>query len=305
MNVQFTNGFELPLVSVVIPTYNRMPLVIEAIDSVIAQTYNNWELVIVDDGSTDGTAEAVRKIKDSRISINTLTHTGDISDLRNAGAEKSKGDWLAFLDSDDLWLPQKLELQMETLVKEQKRWVYGLYKYINKNGTIYESAEKFAPFAGPIVKEIIMAKTGITICSIIVEKKLFNEIGGFSSHLKFKEDYEFFLRLAWKAEAAITAKIILKVRDHPGRTYKSALYSYEDSASAYKTFINRKPGKELEKLARRRLAYFLSEASVQRFSTGFYSRALQQLGQSLWLRDRPRHWLSAFKRGIYGAGKNE
>ena len=304
MTGQFIDKFESPLISVIIPTYNRSLLIIEAINSVIAQTYTNWELLIVDDGSTDGTVEAVRKIIDDRISIITLPHTGNISNVRNAGVKQSKGEWLAFLDSDDLWLPEKLALQMETLLQQKKRWVYGLYEYIDKNGkTIYNSYEKFAPYAGHVVKEVLLAKTGITICSLVIEKKLFDEIGGFLPHLKTKEDYEFFLRLALKAEAAIIEKIILQIRDHPNRTYKSIAYSYEFSTSAYRSFINLKPGKEFEKLARRRIAHFLSEGSVERFSMGHYSMALQQLGQSIWMGDNPRHWLSALKRGIYEAGK--
>jgi len=292
MTDQFTARNEVPLVTVVMPTYNRMPLIIEAINSVIAQTYTNWELIIIDDGSTDGTHEAVKNINDERINLISLSHTGNISDLRNTGVKHSRGEWFA----------EKLQLQMETLVKENKRWVYGLFEYVDKNKEIiYKSSERFIPFSGNIIKEVIMAKTGITICSVVLEKKLFNEIGGFSSNLKIKGDYEFLLRLALKAEAAITEKIIMLVRDHPNRTYRSVTYSYELSASIYKSFINLRPGKQFEKLARRRIAYFLSEASVNRFSKGYYRIALQQLGQSIWMGDRLRHWLSAVKRGLWNS----
>ncbi len=298
------SGGNYPLVSVVIPTYNRLAMLLEAIASVRAQTYTKWELIVADDGSTDNTAETIQRMGDPRIRLIGLPHTGHISNVRNAGVKTSKGEWLAFLDSDDLWMPQKLERQLETLKKEKKRWAYGLFEYRDENQKmIYKSPEKFAPFSGHVVKEIIMGKAGICICSLIVEKKLFDEIGGFSPHLEIKGDYEFVLRLALNAEAAITKEIILRVRDHPNRTYKSATYPHERSASVYQAFINLKPGKEFEKLARTHIAFLLSEASIHRFAKREYRVALRQLSQSLWMRDKPGHWLSALKRGIYAAYK--
>ena len=293
-----------PLISVIIPTYNRLPLLQEAITSVRSQTYTNWELIIVDDGSTDGTADAIQKIGDLRIQVIILPHTGLISNLMNQGAKKSKGEWLAFLDSDDLWMPQKLEVQLETLRKEKKRWIYGLFDYVDENKkTIYKSSEKFVPYAGKIVKEVILGKIGITICSVMIEKKLFDEIGGFSSDPAIRGDYEFLLRLALQVEAAIIPEVIMQVRDHSTRTYKSREYPHERSALTYKAFLNLKPGKEYEKLARKRLAFLLAEASVHRFSKWEYKIALKQISQSLWMRDKPRHWLSALKRGIYAVFK--
>jgi len=111
-----------PLITVLIPTYNRRSLVQEAIASVIAQTYTSWELIVVDDGSNDGTVEAIRNIGDPRIDVVTLTHTGHIGNVFNAGAKKGKGEWLAFLGSDDIWMPRNLETQLEVLKKDNKRW---------------------------------------------------------------------------------------------------------------------------------------------------------------------------------------
>ena len=293
-----------PLISVIIPTYNRLPLLQEAIASVRSQTYTNWELIIVDDGSTDGTAEAIQKIGDLRIRVIILPHTGHISNVMNEGAKRSNGEWLAFLDSDDLWMPKKLEMQIETLKNEKKRWVYGFFDYVDENKRmIYKSSEKFAPYAGKIVKEVILGKTGITICSVLIEKKLFDEIRGFSPDPTVRGDYEFLLRLALKSESAITTEIVMQVREHPTRTYKSRIYPHERTASTYKAFLKLKPGKEFEKLAHKRLAFLLSEASVHRFTKGEFGIALRQLSQSLWMKDKPRHWLSALKRGIYAVFK--
>ena len=295
-------GTDRPLISVIIPTYNRLPLLKEAITSVQEQTYTNWELIIVDDGSTDGTVEFIQQITDPKIHLIAFSHTGHIGQLINEGVNNSIGEWLAFLDSDDLWLPQKLELQIHLLKKEKKKWCYGSFEYIDENKKIiYKSTEKFPPLSGRILEEIIKGQAGIAICSLIVGKKIFEMVGGFSSNPEVRNDYELALRIALKEEIAFVPDIILKVRDHAGRVYKSRTYPYERSALTYKAFLNLNPGKRFEKLTKRKIAFLLSEAAVHRFANRQYRKAMQQLGQSLWLRDKPRHWLSALKRGIYAS----
>jgi hypothetical protein len=156
-----------------------------------------------------------------------------------------------------------------------------------------------------MVKEIIQTKTSITICSILMEKKLFTEIEGFCKdpRLLYRGDFEFTLRLAMKAEAVVIPEILLRVREHAGRVTKSLRDANERSALAYEIFINQKPGKELERLARKQQAFELSEASVYRFADGKNRLALKHLGRALFLRDNFRHWLSALKRGIYAVSK--
>ena len=294
-----------PTVSIIIRTYNRLSLLKEAVESVRAQTYTNWELIIVDDGSTDGTPQAIELIGDPRILLLRLTHTGNINYLINEGVRKAHGEWLAFLDSDDCWLPEKLELQLKTLSATQRKWCYCPFDFVDENNQIiYSSSEKFLPFEGSIVKEIIQAKTGITICSVIVERKLFNEIGGFSTNPELREDYEFFLRIASRAEVAFTSQVLTRIREHPGRVYKSRKYPYDRTALAYKTFISQRPHKHLKKLAKKQVAHLLAEAAVQRFSTGQIKKGMHRLLQSLIMKDNARHWLSACKRSMLAGYKS-
>ncbi|HOC40486.1 MAG TPA: glycosyltransferase family A protein, partial [Bacteroidales bacterium] len=105
------------LVSIIIPVYNGEKYISDTIQSVIDQTYKNWELIIVDDGSTDNTAEIVKQFNDSRISYIKKNNTG-VSDTRNVGAMISKGEILSFLDADDIWLPENLEKKVEKLINE-------------------------------------------------------------------------------------------------------------------------------------------------------------------------------------------
>src|SRR5688500_16163655 len=115
----------MPAVSAVIPTYNRLPLLMQAVESVRAQTFGDWELVVADDGSTDGSAEAVEGLGDPRIRVLRLPHTGNAGAVRNAGVAASGGEWLAFLDSDDVWLPQRLELQLAAVRDANVQWSYA------------------------------------------------------------------------------------------------------------------------------------------------------------------------------------
>ncbi|MEO6539624.1 MAG: glycosyltransferase family A protein, partial [Ferruginibacter sp.] len=101
-----------PKVSIIMPTWNRAAFIMESVESVISQTYKNWELIIVDDGSDDNTAELIAQVKDSRVKFYKAGKIGIGIRLKNIGIERSDGELIAFLDSDDLWPPTKLEKQV-------------------------------------------------------------------------------------------------------------------------------------------------------------------------------------------------
>ena len=104
------------MVSVIIPTYNRETVIGRAIESVLKQTYPHFELLIIDDGSTDQTKRVVERIADERIRYILLEENGGVARARNVGIAEAQYDYIAFLDSDDEWMPEKLELQMERLL---------------------------------------------------------------------------------------------------------------------------------------------------------------------------------------------
>jgi len=301
----FTSS-EHQLVTVVIPTHNRLPLLLEAIDSVKSQTYPHWELIIIDDASTDGTAETIRRINDPNIHIIELTRKAHLGVLRNEGTARARGEWVAFLDSDDLWKPKKLELQLEILNKEKKRWAYGGSELMDENkNTIPHRAGRFLMPSGWIAKQIVTTEADFHISSIIVEKKLFDELDGFTTDplLFCREDHEFTLRLAMHAEAAVVPEKIVRTREHGGRTTNSLSESFERSARVYTAFLKYNRDKTLKKLALRRRAYHLSEASASNFLEGKYNIALKQIFLSFKDGDGIRHWLSACKRGSFAIMK--
>lgn len=121
------------LVSIVMPTYNSEKTIVDSINSVINQTYKNWELLVVDDISTDKTVDIVKSfaLKDSRIKLYILNIKGGASIARNVAIDKSKGRYISFLDSDDMWLPEKLSSQIKFM--EENNYVLTYSNYISKS----------------------------------------------------------------------------------------------------------------------------------------------------------------------------
>ncbi|MDR1626740.1 MAG: glycosyltransferase family 2 protein [Spirochaetia bacterium] len=190
-----------PLVSVIIPTYNRKRLVREAAASVLAQTFRDFELIVVDDGSTDATEESLAA-HGPALRCLRLEHSGMPGLVRNRGARAARGRYLAFLDSDDLWLPEKLELQMgffqtnplgPRLCHTREKWLRG-GKEISQAGQKHRREGDI--FADALVKCVIGPST------LVVEKDLFETCGGFREDLEIAEDYELWLRLGFARPVA-------------------------------------------------------------------------------------------------------
>lgn len=126
------------LVSIIMPTYNCGHFIKESIHSVLAQTYNNWELIIVDDCSTDDTAMIMFSFVDKRIRYYRNEYNYGAALTRNRALREARGQWIAFLDSDDLWLPTKLEKQLAFMQLHNYVFSYHEYKEINEDGTYIE-----------------------------------------------------------------------------------------------------------------------------------------------------------------------
>jgi glycosyltransferase involved in cell wall biosynthesis len=300
INQNFSRGGH-PLVTVVIPTYNRLALVQQAVASVVAQTYTNWELIVVDDGSEDGTSKMILSISDPRIKVVEMRHFGNIAVLRNTGAKTGSGEWLAFLDSDDLWIPQKLEIQLQMLLQEGKRWGYGGFELINKEmRAIPNKAGIYRPLSGWISKEVLTTEASVAIGTLLLERTLFEEVGGFNSDpgLLYREDYELVLRLALRAEVLAIPELLLRIREHSGRTTNAFEYGHDRTAFVYEHFIRTHPEKELAKIARRRMAYELAESAVKRIKQRKYSLAFRRLGKASINGDNWWHLLSVVRRGF-------
>jgi len=189
------------LVSVIMPAFNAEFYIYEAIDSVIAQTYNNWELIIVDDGSTDASAKVVKgwMLKDKRIHY-YYQENGKQGKARNLGISKSKGKYLAFLDADDLWLPEKLEIQIEEIQENNVDLVFADSYFFDNNDILDVSRKMNVPTAIFYDKnslKLFLERNKIPILTVLVKKEKVQNVNGFTEVLAIQniEDYHLWLKL--------------------------------------------------------------------------------------------------------------
>jgi glycosyltransferase involved in cell wall biosynthesis len=201
-----------PLVSVVIPTYNRAKTLARAIDSVLAQTYRNRELIVVDDGSTDDTDEILESYGDALIRVRQVNR--GVSAARNLGIERSNGDPVAFLDSDDEWLPEKLERQMSLFDESDPLFICHTDEIWMRGGREIAQKRIHAKQGGRFF-ERALERCLISPSSVLLSRSLLDRVGRFDEDLPAAEDYDLWLRItAFHEVAFIPRPLVIK---HGGR----------------------------------------------------------------------------------------
>src|ERR1043165_833378 len=190
------------LVSVIIPAYNAGKYIAESIQSVIAQTYTDWELIVVDDGSTDDTASVVQAFvrRESRVKY-FFQENGRLGKARNTGIRNSQGNLIAFLDSDDLWIESKLELQMRALREHNADLVYcNAYVFtdedpLDETKTLQSS---MGTFSGQAFFDSLVVQNQIPVLTVLVKKTALESAGLFEEAKPYHgcEDYDLWLKLA-------------------------------------------------------------------------------------------------------------
>ncbi|MEI6079455.1 MAG: glycosyltransferase family A protein [bacterium] len=202
------------LVSVIIPTYNRAALLARAVQSVLSQTYKDLELIIVDDGSIDNTKELVQELvaSDQRIKYFYIPNSG-VSKARNLGIQKSKGELIAFLDSDDEWLPQKLQKQVQLYLNEPYHLCHSDEIWV-KNGKKMNQMKKHEKSGGDIFIKCLPLCC-ISPSASILTRKLLDEVGLFDDELEVCEDYDLWLRVTARYPVSfIEEPLIIKHGGH-------------------------------------------------------------------------------------------
>jgi glycosyltransferase involved in cell wall biosynthesis len=183
----------MPKVSVIIPTYNREALISRALDSVLAQTFTDYEIIVVDDGSKDRTQD-VLKAYEGKIKY-LYQNNGGISAARNTGIKEASGQYIAFLDSDDYWAPEKLAEQVTILDKYSKVGiVYGRMPIINEKGE--NLGTKPNGVSGKNYQELLQVWGDLPTSSVMTRKECFNRLGFFDEDLPPMEDIDMWLRIA-------------------------------------------------------------------------------------------------------------
>lgn len=201
-----------PLVSVIIPTYNRARTLKKAIDSVFDQDYKNFELIVVDDGSTDSTEKLLLSYANS-IKVIQQPNQG-VSTARNRGIKASSGDLIAFLDSDDYWYPQKLSAQIDFFNATPDALICQTEEIWIRNGKRVNPKKKHQKLSG-IIFTPSLALCLISPSAVMIKKELFNEFDGFDESLPACEDYDLWLRVTCRHPVyLISTPLIVKTGGH-------------------------------------------------------------------------------------------
>lgn len=225
-------------VSVIIPTYNRSSQLLRAIKSVLAQSYPVHEIVVCDDGSTDDSCNKVAALKNEKISWLDCGKNGRPAIPRNKGILKSSGNWIAFLDDDDEWLPHKIETQINSLNKSGlKASCSNAFKIKSKDS----APELFLELVDSNLSFEVLKKTNYVICSsALVHKSLFDKIGGFPEEVELTalEDYALWLKLATLSDFCYLAAPLLNYYDAPQQSIrKKGLSHWEQRIKVFSNFL--------------------------------------------------------------------
>ena len=214
----------MPKVSVIIPTYNRARIVGEAIDSVLSQGYDDFELIVVDDGSTDGTEDLVASYL-PRLSYLYQGHRG-VSAARNRGIASARGEYISFLDSDDLWLKEKLSFQMRFIESHPECRICYTDEIWIRRGVRVNSMKKHRKYSGMIFEQCLPLCI-VSPSSVVIARRLLDDVGIFDETLEVCEDYDLWLRIAARYPFFfINTPLIIKRGGHADQLSKK--YSGQD-----------------------------------------------------------------------------
>jgi glycosyltransferase involved in cell wall biosynthesis len=200
----------MPLISVIIPTHNRATVLARAVDSVARQKFADWELVVVDDGSTDQTPAVLDGFRGLPMRVFKTPNRG-VSQARNLGAQNARGEWLAFLDSDDEWLPNRLSDQVRMI--SRFRWIHGEEIWV-RGGVRVNAGDKYKKSGGRIFSRCVDL-CFVSPSASLIERRTFEQAGGFRPGFPVCEDYDLWLRLSARFEAGfIETPVVIKYGGH-------------------------------------------------------------------------------------------
>jgi glycosyltransferase involved in cell wall biosynthesis len=282
-------------ISVVIPAYNSARYIRETLESVLAQTYPPLEIIVVDDGSTDETSAIVQSFA-SRVRLLQQEHQG-VSEARNFGIQQAKGDYIAFIDSDDLWLPEKLALQAACIIEKQVVWVSCFADYLNDSDgrILYNYRRKL--YEGDVLEKLFL-KTFIRSPTPLVKRTVFEEVGYFNEDFETRatEDTDMWLRIAAIYPLGVVRQVLAFVRLHPAST--TSRQSVDEKMRSKLLRVDQAVARQPQRLARyknRALARIYLSSGTTLLKQGEYERARLLIDKARSLNpyrlETQAHWL--------------
>lgn len=269
-----------PLVSVIIPTYNRSELVSRAIESALAQTYENVEIIVVDDASTDDTRDVVRSYGD-RVTLLTHETNRHVSAARNTGIERSSGEYVAFLDDDDEWLPTKLQRQYDciTTAGDEVGLVYSWMDYHDGE----RICKRYRPrLQGDILEQAIGGQPIGSCSTLFLDRRVLEQVGGFDESLPRGNDGDFIRRVSREYEVDYVPEVLVRhyvghdhdrITDETPDTVRNAIKANKSKLAKFADELEADPSLKGEVYARLGLRY----CQLGSFKTGlsYHLRAVR------------------------------
>jgi glycosyltransferase involved in cell wall biosynthesis len=269
-----------PAVSIIMPTYNRLEFLPATIDSVRAQTFDDWELIIADDGSDCATRDYLRALAvEDRIRVLWLEHSGLQGVACNAAIREARGTYVAFLDSDDIWLPAKLARQISSLrFHPFRHWSCTHFAIIDRSGTVVRFGPRRArqPKAGWIREPLLRGEMSIALPSVVIERALLEELGHLDEGLRMNADSELWFRLAAHSEIDVVDEALTLIRRHDQHS-GSDVMAWEDRLRVFERLLREEAGTDCERLLRRQVAALRAGLARSQAASGNRRQALATL----------------------------
>ncbi|KHE91212.1 MAG: glycosyltransferase family 2 protein [Candidatus Scalindua rubra] len=277
----------MPTVSVIIHTYNNEKFIAETVESVLNQTYKDYEIIVVDDGSVDATRDALLPYMHG-IRYH-YKENGGIASAKNAGISLSQAEFIAFLDHDDLWAPDKLRLQMECFNENpQVGLVYAKYTSFRDGKDLRTKPEK--GYSGWIFKELL-SKSFIQTSTVIVKRECLDAVGPYDESFSLGDEYDMFLRISNKFQCGFVDKGLTRYRVHDTNASNDDFLFDNENLGVYKKIYNNftdLDGEE-KKILRKRIAGY-----SMKVAEGLYRQG--KLEESKQYQKEANNYLPFYKR---------
>lgn len=262
-------------VSVIIATYNMGQYLPNAVDSVLSQTYRNLDVHVIDDGSLDGTRDLMEQWKgDPRVHYYWQENAGQ-TNAKNCGIRRSDGDFVAFCDADDLWVPTKLEQQMPLFdAAGMVGVVYGRNRQIQASGEAVADVRREAYYSGHVT-EALFQYNFISFGTTVVRRSCLNEFGGFDEAYRMGIDWDLWLRISTKYQIRFLDDVVYLYRVWPGQMSNNWRGRYDSAFRIMRNFLDQYPGTVSDEVIRRAYAHSYTErARIRALQDGEYAAAL-------------------------------
>jgi glycosyltransferase involved in cell wall biosynthesis len=290
----------MSLVSVIIPNYNYARFLSKAINSVLAQTYPNIEIIVVDDGSTDNSLAILARYED-RVQVLAQANQG-VARARNNGVARSSGEYLAFLDADDLWLPAKIEKQVELF---EKNTALGLVHVGIEDRDVEGNllATKLVGMEGWVAPELLRFQKPVILgggSGFMIRRANFAETGGFDPRLSTSADWEFLYRVTSRYEVGFIKEVLMVYRIHGSNMHGNvAAMGHDVKIGLEKAFEDRSP--KVQKMRRECYGNFHYMMAGSYFRANNYPPFFGHAVKSLWY--QPQN-IANYLRFHFKASKN-